>query len=527
MCRWLVSPILMLGLIAGCSAGDEPSSKQTLGRMLIVTTSELESAAARYAVSRTRSGFLCEVLTTDAIAEAYPAESLVEAIRGQVQTFALAEPQDLQAYVLLLGDADVDRPEALERIPVSRGTDAAALSIWYGWGDGPYVDFDDDDIPDLPIGRLPFRTPEQVDTYLGRIENHEGNYATGPQNKTLTALAGEGGFGPEIDGMLELAAGWLFDEMSYDFDMSMTYASPNSSYYLPPDMWDAHYAASYKEGAVLMPFIGHTLGAVTCCEDGPPSRRGLLAFFSCSDGAFQESGDHDPHGSLAEDVLLREYGPVASLGATDLSHPYANAILPRELGHAVLDLREPTYGLVVMRAKYNMVHRLDNLRATIDGAAMPYTDEPLDELITTHLVLYNLLGDPSVATMLPPAEVRIDPPEAALSPGATVSVSGQVRGGSLGAPEDGQVSITLEVRRTTVCHELLPSDPGDPGTCANNHAASNDKVAARAQGQIEAGSFSVQLIVPADLEVDSAFIKAYAWDDQVDAIGSVAVTIQQ
>ncbi|MBW1873339.1 MAG: hypothetical protein JRJ19_14815, partial [Deltaproteobacteria bacterium] len=377
--------------------GDPPEN-----RMLIIAADQLSESAEEYYNYRKDSGCAMEMSYTSELLVMYPNKTLEETVFERVAEFAAQAPIDQELYVLFIGDAKLVDNQNTAFVPIATGGKGQS---WWCYGDTPFADLDGDNIPDLNLGRLPFSENAQVRMYLERLKEYEAGYSPGPWNKTVSAFAGEGGFGETIDGLLEMVAGWVFDEMSYDFDLSMTYASATSEYYLPYDLWDADYAQKYENGAVMMPYIGHTLGQVSCCENQPPARRGLLAFFSCGDGSFQDGTDYSEQLCLAEEVLLRPYGPIASLAATTTSHPYGNAILPRELGHAVLDLREATYGRVLTVAKYNMVHRIDELRQTIDGASGPYVNEPLEDIIQSHLVMYNLLGDPLAPTHVPQAEV--------------------------------------------------------------------------------------------------------------------------
>jgi hypothetical protein len=314
--------------------------------------------------------------------------------------------------------------------------------------------------------------------------------------------------------------------MSYDFDLAMTYAASTSHYYLPDADWNREYMQRYQDGAVLIPYIGHTLGMVTCCEQGVPARRGMLTFFSCGDGDYLTV---EPVGCLAEEVLEREDGPVASLGATTISHPYGNAVLPRELGHAIIDLREPTYGKALTVAKYNAVHRIDSLRETIDATMRSFSDEDLDYLITTHLTMYNLLGDPAVPLNLPEGRVRFDSPNS-ITRGETITVEGRVWADARRAPmKNGELIVTLEVQRSFIINELTPRDPEnhDPVTCKNNHHLANDKIAASATTTVDNETFTVQLTVPADLPLSADYyLKGYASTPDGDAMGSKKVLMK-
>jgi len=479
--------------------------------MLILAADPLAEAADEYATFRQEGGFEVEVVTMGELWGRAPLDGLRAEISRRVLEFGQAD-EGRESFVLILGDADELQPDSTARVPATVGPRGDV-------GDTPYADLDADGLPELAVGRLPFSTAEEIRAYLERVRLREAGYLPGTWNRTLAAFAGEGGFGVEVDGMLELAAGWIFDEMSYDFDMTMTYASASSSYHLPPGAWEADYAERYLAGAVIQPYIGHTLGAVECCREAP-RRAGLLGFFSCSDGQYQSDGA----GSLAEELLARPGGPVAILAASDVSHPYANAILPRELGHAVLDLHARTYGEAVLVAKRNMVERQDDLRLSLDQLAAPYMDEPMPDCIQSHVTMYNLFGDPAAPTHLPPGRVRFDPPGGEARPGGRLLVTGRVGTEEGRLPmAAGRVRVTLEASRTVVLGVL---DPPGPDTYASNHAKANDKVVVAAEADVGDGVFSATLEVPADLSVGSYRLKAFAWNEQVDSVGNLSVQIK-
>ena len=505
--------LIALFLVPACGgeSNDPPEN-----RMLILTTDTLLSAASEYALYRQSGDFEVELYST---ADLEVTTTLQDAVRQWVKDFHENAPAKQDQYVLIIADADHYDQENPEFIPATRGPENE-------WGDTPYADFDGDGIPEIPIGRLPFREPEKVQMYLDRVMDHEASRPVGEFNKKILAFAGEGGFGPEIDGALEMVAGWVFDEMSYDFDLAMTYAASTSHYYLPYAEWDAEYNRRYQDGAVLFPYIGHTLGEVTCCEQAPPARRAMLTFFSCGDGDYMAV---ESYSCLAEEVLIREHGPVASLGATTMSHPYGNAVLPRELGHAIIDLREPTYGKALTVAKYNAVHRIDSMRETIDATMRSFSDEDLDYLITTHLTMYNLLGDPAVPLNLPQGRVRFDSPDS-VTRGEEITVEGRVWADAKRAPmKNGELTVTLEVQRSFIINELIPRDPDnhDPTICKNNHQLANDKIAASATTTVENETFTVKLTVPADLPLEADYyLKGYASTQNGDAMGSKKVLMK-
>ncbi len=189
------------------------------------------------------------------------------------------------------------------------------------------------------------------------------------------------------------------------------------------------------------------------------------------------------------------------------------------MSNDILDLRPATYGQAVLQMKRGAAARFDELRNTIDQAARLYVSEPLDQLVLEHLVMYNLLGDPTAPTRLPPAAVALDPAEPPAG-GGTLVVGGAV-------PEiaAGTVEVTFELSRTRLKDGLVDCSQG----CTTeqhraNHALANDKVLARAAGAVQAGRFQVTLALPA-LSAGTYHLKAFAKDDTLDAVGSRAVTV--
>jgi hypothetical protein len=504
--------LLPLALLAACDDGPTQGTPAVpVPRMLVLTTEPLLEAAQRYGDLRAGLGFTVTVDTVTA-----EDGDRAAGVQARIRTFVAAQDDTRRLFVLLIGDADSSLPDDPERIPVAAGPLGSV-------GDGPHADLDGDGLADLAIGRLPFRAAAEVDAYRERVSAHEAGYAPGPWNKRIPAFAGQGGFGDLADAFIEMFAAKIFEEISADFDVTMTYAAPSSPWFLPPALWEADYAAQYNAGSVLQPYIGHTLGAVPEDRFTVPTRRTVLAFLSCSDGEFQVPST--PYASLGETLLLRPDGPVAAVAATDVSHPYANAVLARELSLAVFNAREPTYGEALTTARRGMVEHQDELRLELDAYAESFVDEPLPDLVASHVVMYNLLGDPALSPGLPPARVVFDDGLAYLMKGETVTVSGGVAAGPLGcqAMVDGEVEITLETSRGAIRGALLPADETDPATCTANHATANDKVVVRVTAPVVDGRFSVSLAVPSSMPKVGYYLKGYATDGALDAVGSLYV----
>lgn len=508
--------------IAACTDGQslntspDPTEHQ---KMLMVTTEGLKTAAETYAEYRRSTGFEVDVVTCDELLARFPGKNLWQAVQAGVEERALMV-EDLDGfYLLIIGDALESDPENTEYVPMMPGPGEFS-------GDTPYGDLDGDWAPEIHIGRIPFRTEQEVLSYLDRVIAMEQSRNPGPWNKRISVVAGEGDFGSDIDEIFETVAIEVFDEMSYDFDVSMTYALQSSPYYLPSDLWDAQYAEEYNEGTLASLYIGHTLGSVPDELMEPPVRPCLSGFLSCSDGCYASS--YGPYGSLAEELLLADHGPLVTMAATSWSHPYGNALLAREFGNALMNLKKETYGKILTAAKYNILYRKDRLRTIIDSFAKEFVEETLEELCDQAVVIYNILGDPASLTRIPAGQVTFDDP-GTVHCQEPVVFSGSVTTDGDGADgmKQGQVVLTVEVERGVILHELEPQDPHDPEVCLANHAIANDKVAIRAEGTVQDGSFNVEITLPSGLPSVTFYLKGYARNDEVDAVGSMVLKLDR
>src|SRR3954467_10107888 len=116
-------------------------------------------------------------------------------------------------YVLLIGDAPhagmLDRQRALTTTP----TNYVPAKVNVQWGsepwiasDLPYADLDDDDVPDLAIGRIPVASAQQLSVVLRKTLDYEQKAAHGDWERRLNIASGNGGFGAVMDAVIEAAA---------------------------------------------------------------------------------------------------------------------------------------------------------------------------------------------------------------------------------------------------------------------------------------------------------------------------------
>ena len=73
-------------------------------------------------------------------------------------------------------------------------------------GDNWYADLDDDQLPDVSIGRLPADSPDDLRTMVDKIIAYERRPAPGNWRRRINLVAGLGGFGAIADAAIEASA---------------------------------------------------------------------------------------------------------------------------------------------------------------------------------------------------------------------------------------------------------------------------------------------------------------------------------
>ncbi len=366
---------------------------------------------------------LWAVITTPALRPAL--EPLVKHREGEgfeavVSTLppaaALAALPRRPACILLVGDEEAGQEQAPWRV-------ASRMCEAYRWhnrqeqlyaSDALWGDLDGDFVPDVPVGRIPGRTVEQVRTVVDKILAHENRTLT-PEQLHLPVWAGAPGYGAAID---SLATGMLVSiaRTTAPRWMSLWLQSADTNHPLcgwPPDH-APQFTEQIERSAVLTCMVGHawresfhsmrfggtavgyTAAYASRVLPGPvPS--GPLVILACYAGDFAARSD-----CLAEVLLQRPGGPVAVIAATAESHPLTNLYTGRCVLPA-LDGGPVRIGELWARAQ-RAAHALrdplaEGLLRAVESNAGEAADLP--SLKRDHLLLYALLGDPATRVLLP------------------------------------------------------------------------------------------------------------------------------
>jgi hypothetical protein len=246
----------------------------------------------------------------------------IQAIYDQFN-HGLAEPQAIQnflryavgnwktppEYVLLVGDASYDF-YGYQDLPENNFIPPFMVGTVFGGetsSDVLIAQIDDDDWPDLAIGRLPARTTRQVESFVKKTLNFEQNVTTADWNKSILAIA---------DG----------EEPSFQVDADRfikQIPAPYDTYLIAPQAGDQGtnqlIAEQFNIGLLLTAYFGH--GSINMwgkdslftTQDSAgldnADRLSIILNFTCLTGLFT----HPTEQSLAESLLLNPNGGAVAV----------------------------------------------------------------------------------------------------------------------------------------------------------------------------------------------------------------------
>lgn len=509
---------------------------------LIVTADTLAASAEHFKAYRESTGHKVAVRTVSSIV--VPASKKSDVAAQKIHDFVKAQ-YEVRAdktkpfFLLLLGDATEDETFGPADVPaghyVDKDDDTTTITT-----DNVYADVDGDHLPDLAVGRVPVATDAEADGVLGRTKAYEATYEPGLWNRRLSLFASTSGFGEPVDSTIEGFVFKMVEELPYDFDLTLTYAKQTSPYVYIPEKFSDKVYERLNEGSLMMAYVGHgdTTGFTTLDWNGgsfpifdtkklPTSldiahKPPILTLIACLTGRFTEGE------SVSESLLKSSHGPVAVLSSTQISHPYPNAIFIREIAKALTasPAKIPTAGELFVSAKQRSIKNNDELRKEIDsqvGALVPSSSREI--LKRTHLYMYTLFGDPALRIAYPKGAADITLGAASAKPGVDVSVSA-----TIGGVTSANALVTLESTRSTIVGEIkpVPADgtPNRDEVIQANYATANDRALVKKTVAITNGKLEgVTLTIPQAAPAGTYYVKVYADDGKVDALGSKPLTI--
>ncbi len=388
---------LLIGGVVLCCCACAPGEEERRPLWLVVGKQSLVKPIGALAEKRRKEG-LQTVVSTQSVAKALAAAS--------------RRPE----FLLLVGDDEPGREAAAWYLPAKR------MEL-YRWrrvqpeqfaSDAAWGDLDGDLVPEVAVGRIPARTPAEVELVVKKIFAFERKPA-GVPDLGLPVWAGSPRYGPAIDAT---ATGLLLVmvRMSGPSWARPWIVSGNPNHPLcgwPPDQPEL-FTRQIKKGGLCAVLMGHANAesffsmthrgkpvyyrasdARQAFSQGPPAAP--MVFFSCNSGDFAR-----PAPSMAESFLLFPGGPVATIAATTESHPLTNffssTCLLRQLGG-----REDRIGSIWLAAQRRAMKQRNFLveRILRDVEGKLEAEINVAKLRRDQMLMYALLGDPATRLRMP------------------------------------------------------------------------------------------------------------------------------
>lgn len=458
--------------------------------------------------------------------------------------------------VLLVGDAepsaDGDPVVRARCVPTHRAV--AKVNVKFGsepeiGTDNWYADLDDDDVPDLAIGRLPADNPKELTRIVDKILAYEKTQNHGLWRQRVNFVAGVGGFGGVLDGAIETSTKKLLtDGIPPAYQTNMTFGSWRSAYCPDPRRFHETAVARHNEGCLFWVYIGHghptgldrvqvpgsqfhIFGCDDCgklqAENGSP----IAIMLACYTAAFDRGND-----CLAEEMLRTPGGPVAVYGGSRITMPYGMAVMSSEMLDEYFKHNPATIGEAILHAKRNMVMVLDEKtlperpnRILLDAMAsiLSPARAMLAQERQEHVQLFNLMGDPNL-TLAYPREVKLEL-QGEPTPGGKLELTAE-------SPLSGTVTIELLSRRDFPKTNILPRDHFDPSNAGLAkwqavYEQANDQVWFRKVLEVQVkgegnAKFTEQLEIPAEAR-GPAHVRIFIEGPEGHAVGIANINIKR
>jgi hypothetical protein len=287
-------------------------------------------------------------------------------------------------------------------------------------------------------------------------------------------------------------------------DFTMTYASPSSVYCPPPSTLNRTAMSRLGEPAILFNYLGHgfdrgldrmrwrgSFVKILTADDVETMTEAKtdvpIALLGCCSSGWYDLADGKA--SLSEAMLLAPGGPIAVIAGSRITHPYATAILQKDVTRFLLEEQVETVGELDLRASRSMmmIDRDDRMIDTMMNpiAKLAKWHSSLKELRVMHSRMYNLIGDPST---------RIAQGPEAGSLTLTIE-NGVLRGGVPGMVK-GEAVVLLETGRDGQAKGELLQIPGGvddsdlEAKAQVNVGIANDRVVKKITVGVADGAFS-------------------------------------
>jgi len=252
-------------------------------------------------------------------------------------------------FVLLAGSASADPRNFLgygdsDLVP----TKFVEATYNYAASDDWFVDFNDDGLPGLAIGRLPVRDSIQAAAVVQKLVGYS---RTGGADWKNTAVLVSG---PATDDFDFPAAS---DAVAAQIPSNIFLKQVFRSDFADDTLAHAAVLGAFNQGALLVNYMGHASetawqGNLLSMDDVPlltnGSRLPFVSSMTCWTGWFA-----DPYGETLGEALLKapQGGAIAVWASSGLTEPDGQMALDREFMRLLFAARKPTIGEATARAK--------------------------------------------------------------------------------------------------------------------------------------------------------------------------------
>ncbi len=425
-----------------------------------------------------------------------------QSIRNWLQTWQDEFSNSPRNYLLLVGDAAPYDGSPAD-YPTVPSFYVSTLFSHHTVSDYPYLHRGAGKKRSLRLGRLPVRETSQLDEVVAKIIRYEREHRADHWQKRLSFIAGEGNFGASTDAFCEFLFQRLLSSfLPRSYDVRITYANPNSPYYFPAAKFPGIVRQRMQEGSLLFVYVGHGFskgfGIIQDQNQYYPifdlrhaqdlkGQKGNspVVSLACTTAAFDL-----PQMGIGEKILLQRKGPVAFIGSTRISHPYANALLGKAFLRGLFQEKCSTAGDLLFFAQKELIQppQFDFWQGIIDGGAKLFVPHyagggNLAQIRQEHLYLYHLLGDPATPLFLPKTSLDIHCEKK--SPNRwSVSLASPNN-----FPEGSPVLVSWEIPLPKLHSEFFQNS----NSPIKSYHLANKKTIIEVKGKIEKGNFQVSL----------------------------------
>jgi hypothetical protein len=393
--------------------------------------------------------------------------------------------------------------------------------------DASYGCLDGTRLPEVPVGRFPARSAEEVKAMVAKTLALERDRAPGAWRHRLTVLAGIPAYNPVVDGVVEGMAFARFDRIHPSWAGRAIYTSARSRFSVPDRLLRSQAIDYIREGQAVILYLGHSsaeglyagpTAAFLHRDDWARLRietgQSVFVTFGCN-GCQLAGRDGEGYGVHA---MRNPHGPAAVLGshgicfaamvqlASDgLFERAFQGRLPRRLGDcwlaALAGVARGRIGLL----SYRMLDAVDG------DPNIPQATQRQE-----HLEMFVLLGDPALRLPRVADDIEVSV-EKTITPGEPLLVKGRLPARLRSA----KVTVSLERSPGSVPAGLAPvpaSGPERDKVMLTNHRLANRFTVVSAASAARGGAFEARLEVPAKLSWPRLTLRVYAASECEEAL---------